>query len=164
MPYDARTWMASSSVRRPRNRYTPWVIGFSFVVSTTVAVIALLSPARHATNIILCFTLPIASCAASPFAREAWLTQAGRATYDEFERDALRRATQRAYGVLLLLLVLLFGGLWIAGFTGQHLASEPATWATLGLALTGIGAALPVLFAELLVPFPPVDDPEEDDL
>lgn len=82
--------------------------------------------------------------------------------FDEFERDVLARATARAYSVLLLLLILLFAWLCLASFNGWSVPHSPAEWFSLGLSMTGIGAALPIFFAELMVPVPPVEDMLDD--
>lgn len=89
-------------------------------------------------------------------------TPRGLSVFDECERDLLQRASSYSYRVVLALL--LCGLAWLA-YAARFGGPAPRSWqqwASLAIVVTGIGAALPVLFAEFLVPLPPKGDVEED--
>jgi hypothetical protein len=98
----------------------------------------------------------------SPFARLGWLRESRFLMFDEFERGAIALATRRAYTIVVLMLAALFAWLWLAA--GDPTLPAPRTelqWSSLGASLIMIVVALPIFFAELMVPMPPADDIEE---
>ncbi|MGQ7329786.1 hypothetical protein ACTGY6_12600, partial [Streptococcus suis] len=80
----------------------------------------------------------------SPFARNQWYV----ARYDEFEREAVLRATQNAYRVIVILAIAAL--IWCAVASAHALVMPHrwGDWAAWALALAAIASNLPALFAE----------------
>ncbi len=77
---------------------------------------------------------------------------------DEFERDALARASVRANIAVVFGIAALFAWLTLAARLGWPMPTATRHWTALGIAATGIAASLPVLFAEWMVPLPPIEE------
>ena len=145
----------------PRRATTRHAIALSLVAGWAMAAAAWVRPADEAMLNPFIVVLPMIAAAASPFARSR-LTQAGMACFDEFERDALLRATTRAYLTLAGGVMLGLGAVMLATLFGMR-ALTARDLAVAMLAVTGTAVALPILFAEAMVPLPPrADVPEEE--
>lgn len=166
MAYDFRKWAANDRRQRVRRRSTRWLLVFGLVVAVGFAVAQVLlphDPGRMVVGNPGLYMPLILGASLSPFARETWFTSRGLAAFDEFERDAMRRAMANGYRTLLILVALVFGWLWLAAASGWPLPRTAYDWSAVGIALTLTGAALPVLFAEFTVPMPPAGDELEDE-
>lgn len=166
MAYDFEKWVANDMLRKvTRRRWLPYFLGLMIVVMAAVGVLEAFDDGTDAERFpnMITFALPfILASLGSPFARDAWLGPRMDKVFDEFERDALARATTRAYSVFLSLLITLFIWFWFASVNGWPLPRTPLDWSTLGFAVMGIGAALPIFFTEIMVPLPPAGEMQED--
>lgn len=167
MRYDSRKWTGDRRASPRRRRSTRWVLVAGILLAAGYAAARIASP--HAPDSLWGFEalvlLPtIVGIRMSPFGRESWLTPRGLTVFDECERDILQRTSGYSY---LVLLGLLLCGLVLLSCATRFGWPEPRSWqqwASLAMMLTGIGAALPILFAEFLIPLPPEADAEEDAL
>lgn len=165
MPYDSRKWTGDRRASPRRRRSTRWVLVAGMLIAAGYAVARMFPLAAPDTlwgfePVVL---LPLVlGVRLSPFGRESWLTPRGLSVLDECERDMLQRAS--SYGYLALLALLLLGLAWLSYATrfGAPAPRSWQQWGSLAILLTGIGAALPILFAEWLVPLPPQSEVEED--
>ncbi|MBY0306312.1 MAG: hypothetical protein K2W86_14325 [Sphingomonas sp.] len=164
MSYDLRKWVADSQTARKRSRWTRHFMAAGMLAGIAFAIADLASPgvaikpwvANPAILVVLIGVAPL-----SPFGRESWMTEKGRATFDEFERSALSAATTRAYATLMTVMILGLIYFWIASIAGWAVPTVPRQWAVLTYLILGLGLALPVFYAELLVPFPPAEGEDE---
>lgn len=161
--YDINKWVANESKRRARSPKLLWVLIAGAALALAAPVIELLDTEdeRGLVSILIFIPLLIA-LSRSPFARDSWATRRGVGSYDEFERDALAHATRRAYAVLLGVASALMGWLWIAPDLGWPAPQTQQDWSAFGFAFLFVGGALPVIFAEWMVPFPPEGDEMEE--
>lgn len=161
MAYDFEKWVANDLSAIKRRRLLPYFLGSMMVAMAVIGVSETLGGSKDDEQFpnMIPFILPfILASLGSPFARDAWLGPRRDKVFDEFERDALARATTRAYSVVTSLLIALFIWLWLASVNGWPLPRTPLDWSSLGVAIMGIGAVLPIFFAEIMVPLPPADD------
>lgn len=164
MAYDINKWVAND-IHRRRNRWLPWYLGFGLLITVAFSLVEVFDPAaddRRLGNFSAIVLVLMLGAGLSPFARSTWMTNTGLAAFDELERDALMRATQRAYAVMIGLLAVLFCWFWLASLNGWPMPRTAADWSSIGISLLAIGAALPIFFAEILVPIPPEGDEEEE--
>lgn len=164
MSYDFRKWQANELERGARSPRLAWYIGSAIGLALLAPTLALLDPDPDDTIVSMVFFFPLLiALGFSPFARDGLsLNARARKSYDEFERDALARATRRAYTWLVALTFALLAYVWIGVQAGWRVPATPHQWSAVGLAFLFVGAALPVLFAELMVPLPPEGDEMED--
>lgn len=139
-----------------RSNRTRWLLLAATILAVTLPVIELRTPGDP--NAWLPQVTPaifpsIMGMAISPFGRT---TRA--LPLDEFERDALARASVRANFVVVLGIAALFAWLTLASRFGWLMPTATRHWTALGIAATGIAASLPVLFAEWMVPLPPTEE------
>ena len=164
MSYDLRKWVAESQTARKRSRWTRYYLAAGIFAGILFAIADLFDPGfgskSWAANPAIAFLL-LGVVPLSPFGRESWMTEKGRATFDEFERNALSAATTRAYATLITVMMLGMVYLWIASIAGWPVPTIPRQWAALTYLLVGLGLALPVFYAELLVPLPPAEGDDE---
>jgi hypothetical protein len=142
-----------------RSRRTRWLLLASIVVAAALPVIELRTagdPANWAPQTTPAIFPSIMAMAMSPFGRNT-----RRLPLDEFERDALCRASMHAQTITALSIAALFIWLTLAARFGWPMPRATHQWVALGIAATGIAATLPVLLAEWMVPLPP---PEDDTL
>ncbi|WP_084583828.1 hypothetical protein [Sphingomonas azotifigens] len=165
MRYDSRKWTGDRHASQRRRRSTRWVLVAGILIAAGYAVARMFPLVAPDTlwgfeaGVLFPVILGIRI---SPFGRDSWLTPRGLSVFDECERDMLQRASSYSYRVVLALLVC--GLAWLA-YATRFGAPSPRSWqqwASLAVIVTCIGAALPVLFAEFLVPLPPKGDVEED--
>lgn len=166
MSYDIRKWTANEAKRRPRRRFTGWAILLAIALSLGLAFIATFfhNPFGPRWPDLATIWLPMLPTMTSPFARETWFTDRGVATFDEFERAALFRATTRAYLIYIFGVAAFLGWLWLGTQQGWSVPDTPHASGTWCLAALGIAVSLPVAVAELTVPFPPTSEEEEGEL
>jgi hypothetical protein len=139
--------------RSPRTR---WLLLAATIVAVALPVIELRAdgdPGAWLPQTTPAILPSIMAMAMSPFGRT---TRA--LPLDEFERDALARASVRAHLVVTLGIAALFAWLVLAARLGWPMPTQPRHWTALGFAATGIAASLPVLFAEWMIPLPPAED------
>ena len=166
MEYNSRKWHANSQISRRRRR--PWLrwfllLGLLFLLPIPVFDTIRANPAADPMGSPGGF-LPLAlGLAFSPFARDTWLTARGRSVYDEFEQHAMFRATTAAYATLLAIVMAGLAWIWLAGQFGWPAPSTPRAWWDWSIALLFAGIALPVTYAEWMVPMPPPLAPGDDD-
>lgn len=152
--YDFRKWYASSMKQRPRRYWVRWGLAGSTLV-------ALAAMALHGANDhppIFFSALPGFFMGLSPFAKDSWATDQGRAVYDEFEHAALLRATARAFATFIALVALLIGWMITAPGLGWPVPIQPMQWTGWLVTLLVIGVTLPATFAEFMVPMPDAED------
>ena len=165
MAYDLDKWFANGRKPVKRTRWLPPFLALMMVASALIAVLEVFDNGKDTDRYpdLVIFWLPIlVATLSSPFARDAWIGPRATKMFDEFERDALARATARAYAILMLLLIPLFGWLWLANVNGWPAPRNALDWSSLGLAVLFIGAILPIFFAEIMVPFPPAEDSSKE--
>jgi len=164
MSYDHRKWVADTQTARRRSRWTRYYLAAGMLAGIMFAVAEVFDAGIDGkpwtANPAILFLL-IGVAPLSPFGRESWMTEKGRATFDEFERNALSAATTRAYATLMTVMMLGMVYLWIASIAGWPVPTAPRQWAALTYLIVGLGLALPVFYAELLVPFPPGEGDDE---
>lgn len=168
MAYDPIQWEANAR-RMPRRRNLAALMGIGIVAAALAPAIEIFtnneSPDGLVSPLFMMSLLLILSVTQSPFARTTWVRAKGLAAFDELERAALVDATQRAFAVVLVMLLVLFAWLWAASAMGWPMPVRPRQWYALGWAFLVISASLPVFFAELAIPFPPdAESDDEDDL
>jgi hypothetical protein len=161
--YDFRKWVENERRSIPRNRIVPYALGVVMIATAALAMFEVFEQDDRGkvANLGLPLILLALAMIASPFGREGW-AGFGNGRYDEFERAVLTRATFHAFSLLLALILFFFLWLWISSSNGWPVPSTPLDWSALGFAFLGIGAALPVLMAELMVPMPPHEDAKEE--
>lgn len=164
MSYDFKKWQANELERGARSPRLAWSIGLGIGLALLAPTFALLDPDPDDTIVSMGFFFPLLiALGFSPFARDGLsLNARARRSYDEFERDALGRATRRAYAWMVALTFALFAYLWIGVQAGWRVPANAHQWSAVGLAFFFVGVALPVFFAELMVPLPPEGDEMED--
>ena len=101
--YDFRKWYVGSMRERSRRYWVRWGLTAGLACVLAIPALAMFGAYEHnATlpNVVPLSMLLFISSIHSPFTREAWLSPAGFATSDEFERTALSDAMRRAPVVL----------------------------------------------------------------
>jgi len=163
MSYDLNKWVDNERRSLPRNRYLVYALAVMIVATAALALLEVFErdDRGRVANLGLPLILLTLAMINSPFARDGWLGVRG-ARYDEFEQSVLARATARAFAVMLALILALFVWLWLASVNNWPMPRTPVDWSALGLAFLGIGGALPVKMAELVVPVPPAGDGDHD--
>jgi hypothetical protein len=155
----------SAAIVPKRRRRWALMIGITMIYTLTLPALEILtpSPSQSISPVFLIAFLPLfIALPQSPFARTRWWSERGLAGFDEFERAAITAGTRRAYAIVILILAALFGWLCLATWAPEIVAPHtPRQWLALGMSLLSIVIALPVFFAELIVPMPPADDLEE---
>ncbi|MDJ0277225.1 hypothetical protein QLH51_10505 [Sphingomonas sp. 2R-10] len=139
-----------------RSGRTRWLLLAAAILAVALPVIELRAdgdPAAWLPEVTPAIFPSIMAMAMSPFGRS---TRA--LPLDEFERDALARASVRANLVIVLGIAALFVWLALASRLGWPMPTQPRHWMALGIAATGIAASLPVLFAEWMIPLPPAGE------
>lgn len=139
-----------------RSRRTRWLLIASIVIAAGLPVIELRTvgdPTRWLPETTPAIFPSIMAMAMSPFGRTA-----RKFPFDAFERDTLQRASVHAHTVTVLGIAALFVWLTLAARFGWAMPRATHQWVALGIAMTGIAATLPVLFAEWMIPLPPLDD------
>ncbi|MCP4028161.1 MAG: hypothetical protein GY736_17900 [Sphingomonas sp.] len=159
--YDFRKWYAGSMRKRPRRYWVRWglTVGLAFVLA--IPVLTMVSTADRSIvmpNVMPMSILLFISSLSSPFTREAWLSPRGFATYDEFERNALSAAMHRAYLIDVIAVGAVFLWLMAASRANWPSPTTSSQWGTIGYATVMTMLALPIIFAEFMVPMP---DPED---
>lgn len=167
MAYDLNKWVLNERKPVRRNKWVPYAIGGTMAISLLIGILEGLDKGTDADESELANLLPLVlpfafAVIMSPFARDAWVGPR-EAAFDEFESDALARASRRAFNICLFFVLGLFVWFWQAALWGWPMHHTPLDWSTLGLALFFSGAALPILFAEIGVPIPPDDDVDADE-
>lgn len=165
MAYDFEKWVANDRKAVKRHRATPFLLAFMMLVMAVTAVMEMLDGGTETRRIGNFFPMAVTMMIAmlgSPFARDAWLDPRVEKMFDEFERDALARATTRSYSTLMAILVAVFTWQWVATVNGWPMPRTPLDWWSMGMAVVGIGAVLPIFFAEIMVPMPPAEDMLDD--
>ena len=164
MAYDLTKWIGNERQFAKRKRWLPWVLLASMLIIAAIGVLETFDNGvdRDRAPNMLPFAFVVLATSASPFARDSWFGPHTQRAFDEFELAAVFRATTRAYSVLLSLLVALFSWLWLADVNGWPMPRTPLDWSSLAFAMFAIGAALPTLCAELMVPLPPEADPQDE--
>lgn len=165
MAYDLNKWVAGGRKPVRRSRWLAPFLGVMMVALATNGVLEAFDTGDDAHRFpdLIPFWLPVVLVSfLSPFGRDAWIGPRATQAFDEFERAALARATTRSYAVIMLLLMLLFAWLWLAGVYGWPAPDNPHDWSSIGLAILFIGAVLPIFFAEITVPLPPAGDTADD--
>ncbi len=139
-----------------RSRRTRWLLLAATVLAASLPVIELHNSSDPGT------WLPEVTPAIFPSIMAMAMSPFGRTTrslpLDEFERDTLARAGMHAQLVIVIGLAALFVWLTFAAKFEWLMPTQPRHWMALGIAVVGIAASLPVLFAEWMVPLPPSDD------
>ncbi len=165
MSYDPIKWHEEEMRVQPRRASAKWVMGAGLALALAAAIaLPILHtsyPVTGAPPLATTATLAFVGAAFSPFSRGIWINKA-KARLDEFERNALNRATHTAYRIMALLAVLLC--FWCALGTENHwpAPTQPSDWAQMAWTFTALGLVLPVFFAELIIPMPPNDEVEDD--
>jgi|GEM_PF-1142527 len=163
--YDLNRWAAEEMARLPRRKHWGWALGLAMAMTLTIPAIALFAPVDgdfKFTAVFVSALLPLmVALQQSPFAREMWFGRE-RANLDEFEREALLRATRRAYRLLMALIIALCVWLWVATALDWPTPQRFEQWTGIAISMTAIGLALPIFFAETSVPHPPETDEAED--
>lgn len=166
MGHDSRRWTgryapgeAPPEFARPyRNRHLRWWLVVAVVGSLALAVGQPLIPDAHGSNLPVGWFVATAMVnvprGRSPFARSRW----SGGGYDEFEREAVLRATRNAYRVIVVLAVAALGWCAVASAHGLPMPHRWGDWAVWALALAAIASNLPALFAEWAIPFPEPED------
>ena len=168
MGYDSRRWTGRyapgemppefAGGRPNRRRSLRWWLMAAVVVSLGLALVQFWVPGDQRTGLPIGWFVVIGimnmGSGRSPFAKGGWMQD----SYDEFERAALMRATQRAYWVVTLLGAGAFGWCALATSYGWPMPHRWGDWAVWGLALAATASNLQTLFAEWAIPFP---DPED---
>ena len=157
MALDFRKWHANGMKRRPRRPWARWAMAGAIVVTLAAAAAHTVVQPDHLPTPVMVW-LPLLVMMWSPFARDSWISDRGLASYDEFEQAGLLRATSRAYGVFLLLVLALLVWMWGAAMFGWPQPTTSRGWMAWGMALLATGTALPATFAEFMVPMPDLDD------
>ncbi|PVE58099.1 hypothetical protein DC429_08205 [Arthrobacter sp. TPD3018] len=164
MGYDSRRWTGRYAPgemppefgggRPYRSRKLRWWLLVAVIVSVALAVGQMWLPDDHGVPLgwFVITTAMNVGAGRSPFAKNKW------GDYDEFERGALMRATQRAYWVVTALGAGALGWCATATAYGWPMPHRWGDWAVWGLALAATATNLPALFAEWAIPFP---DPED---
>jgi hypothetical protein len=161
--YDLNKWVANERRSLPRKRYVPFAVAAMLLVNAAMPFIEVFdrTPDSRVFSTAVPLLLLAVTMATSPFTRDAWLGLGSGSKYDEFQRAIAARATARAFAVLLGLILLVFLWFWVASLNGWPMPRTPLDWSAFALAFLAIGVALPVLFAEIMVPLPPREG--EDD-
>lgn len=162
MSEHVRRWTAHPKQTPPRSRLVGTSLVLSIVAALMLAIADTVRPGDASFPNPFILVLTIGAVSSSPFGREMWLTRRALATFDEFERAALFRATTRAYLALLLGMAALLALLALASWQTWPIPTSPAVWGDWCMAVLGIGIALPVAIAERTVPLPPAGDGEDD--
>lgn len=158
MSYDPLKRAAAS---RRRNYATRWLLTFGLVLNMALAAKEAVwpgDPQRLFPDTWLMLWPVIIASFLSPYARAPILSDRGFQSYDEFERAALLIALRRAYLVVLLAVVAVFGWLTVGARLGLALPTLPRQWSAIGFALMFLMLTLPATFAEFMVPMPDPDD------
>lgn len=158
MSYDIRRWTANARPPARRSRWTRWAVLVGLVAGLLLALAATFAPEPGAYPSPIIALVTILAASTSPFMRETWFTARGQAAFDEWERDALFRATTRAYALLLVALGVFLGWLWAASALGWTMPQRPVAWGSWLLFLLSAGLALPVAVAEFTLPLPTPDE------
>ena len=159
--FDFRKWYAGSMRKRPRRYWVRWGLTAGLALILAIPVFEMLGNADRSAvmpNVMPMSTLLFISSLSSPFTREAWLSPRGFATYDEFERNALSEAVRRAYLVDLIAVGAVFLWLMAASRAGWSMPVTSGQWGAIGFATVMTMLALPIIFAEFMVPMP---DPQD---
>ncbi len=162
--YNIRKWQANEIKQRPRRYWVRWGMSAGLLFVLTIPVLAMVGAYDRGTvlpNVVPMSMLLLITSLQSPFTREAWLSPAGFATFDEFERTALSDAMRRAYLIDILVVSMLFVWLMLASRLGWPMPATTSQWGAIGYATVMTMLTLPVLFAEFMVPMP---DPEDEPL
>lgn len=166
MGYDSRRWTGRyapgemppefAGGRPYRSRSLRWWLFVAVIGSIALAFGQLGLPDDHGVPVGWFVAMGIMNLSAgrSPFARGSW----SRGDYDEFERAALMRATQRAYWVVTSLGAGALGWCALATSYGWPMPHRWGDWAVWALALAAVASNLPALFAEWAIPFPTLED------
>jgi len=166
MAYDFRKWSeASRGKHRRRSRWLRWylLLGLLMMLPIPIADTIMQAKNHNALALTAQMLLPLLlGMSFTPFARSPWLTARGREQFDEFEQAAMYRATVAAYATLLVIVLVGMIWLWLASLMRWPAPSTPLAWSAWALFLFGAGMALPVTYAEWMVPLPP-SEPFEDD-
>lgn len=164
MAYDFNKWMANEASRMKRHVWVPWYLAFLMIVPLLMAILEVFDDGveeeRFASATSWIFVMLALSM--SPFAKDMFRALGGQASTDEFERHALARATSRAYSVVLVMALILCAWCWLGTAYGWPMPRTPLDWSSWGIAFLTIGVALPIFFAEIMVPLPPEGDELEE--
>jgi small neutral amino acid transporter SnatA (MarC family) len=165
MSYDLNKWVENERATVTRKRYLPYVLTLMIALIVGLALLEVFDGASdewqvasHFGPTLLLLTFALVS---SPFGRDGF---AGfrNGSYDEFEKLVLLRATFRAFTIMLVLILSFFLWLWLASSFGWPMPRTPLDWSAFGFAFLAVGAVLPVLMAEIMVPMPPRGEQDED--
>ena len=162
--YDFRKWYDAEARERPRRYWVRWglMIGLTLIWTTPVLSMVNLADRSALVPGITTTGMPMfLSALHSPFTRGAWISPQGFAKYDEFERKALSDAMRRAYLIDLCVIGALFLWLMAATRAGWPVPRTTVQWGSIGYSIVMTMLALPVIFAEIMVPMP---DPEDESL
>ncbi|WP_203310250.1 hypothetical protein [Sphingomonas beigongshangi] len=168
MAYDSRRWTGRyargemppefAGGRPYRSRHLRWYLLAAVVGSVALAVAQPLLPDAHGSSLPLGWFVAMAmfnvSRGRSPFARDQWYV--GR--HDEFEREAILRATQWAYRIVVILMIAALTWCAVATAYALPMPRRWGDWAVWALTLAAVASNLPTLFAEFAIPFPSDED------
>jgi hypothetical protein len=159
MSYDPAGWHYEQMRNRPRRRLlSKLLIAVGISLSLGWAIIfPMLQP--HATSGIpaTLFVIPVGfGMSFSPFAAGVWSSP--KMQQDEFEEQATNRATKYAFKIVVILATLLCLWRYIGIAYGLPSPNTAVHWSQWAWTFFSLGAALPVLIAEWIIPMPPKDD------
>ena len=148
--------------RLARKPWLPWFIGVGIVTAVAYPIIEMLDPndAGHNIGNLMPLLFLVIGAGLSPFARDRW-SEPDVPVFDERERLVLAHATRRAYSAFLGFVLVNATWLWLASLYDWPMPRSPADWSVWGYSLLAVGVALPILFAEIMVPLPPAGEEEE---
>jgi hypothetical protein len=163
MSYDPIAWDYEKMRNRPRRFVSRILIGAGLLVALGWAILfPILLPHEMDGIPGSVFVFPVVfGMFLSPFAGSVWGNR--KLQKDEFEEQAANRATNTSFKIIVILAALLC--FWSSIGISNELPSPKTAvhWSQWAWTFFILGAALPVLIAELIIPMPPKAELEEEE-
>ena len=164
MSYDPQKWHYEQMRNRPRHAASKPMLGFGLLVMVVFSVILPLlgRSALESGFFAIGLAIPaIIGMSLSPFGRARLWGSHKELPVDEFEKDALNRASRVSFNIAIILAALTCFWCELGLRMNWPIPASPQHWSQLAWTFLVVGLTLPVFIAELMIPMPSKAEQDE---